>query len=286
MKKQFLLLAVCICYCTLLVHAQTPDNKPNEVVVTPYKTTMLANGKDKTAINITVTDKQGDNVADYKNEIQFAFTGDANIISIHGTDTRNKPAEALKGTLLNGRMSLVLEAGKTRSVIKFDVKSGGINKGSVEIHTIQPGVAHPVTSGKPIAGDAKVTDKIIGADISALPQLESRGIKFSNKVGQQEDVLKIMKDNGFNYIRLRIFDNPEQPKGYAGNGEPYNSRRYEIFVRFSLLGYLGRSATPGQTCCLEQSGIRYIKGFGLCIYQKRNAGPKITRHSARYGTNW
>jgi arabinogalactan endo-1,4-beta-galactosidase len=123
--------------------------------------------------------------------------------------------------LLNGRMSLVLEAGKTRSVIKFDVKSGGINKGSVEIHTIQPGVAHPVTSGKPIAGDAKVTDKIIGADISALPQLESRGIKFSNKVGQQEDVLKIMKDNGFNYIRLRIFDHPEQPKGYSRGGQPF-----------------------------------------------------------------
>lgn len=215
MKKQFLLLAVCLCYCARLVYAQTPDNKPNEVVVTAYKTTMLANGKDKTAINITVTDKQGDNVADYKGDIQFSFTGDANIISINGIDTRNKPTDALKGNLLNGKMSLVLEAGKTRSVIKFDAKSEGINKGSVEIHTIQPGVAHPVTSGKPIAGDAKITDKIVGADISFLPQTESRGMKFYNARGQQEDVMKILKDSGFNYIRLRIFTHPEAARGYS-----------------------------------------------------------------------
>ena len=33
--------------------------QPSEVVVTPYKTTMLADGKDAAVINISVVDKQG-----------------------------------------------------------------------------------------------------------------------------------------------------------------------------------------------------------------------------------
>jgi beta-galactosidase len=38
-------------------------------------------------------------------------------------------------------------------------------------------------------------------------------MKFYNKDGEQEDVLKILKEHGFNYIRLRIFDHPEIAKG-------------------------------------------------------------------------
>ncbi len=34
--------------------------EPAEVVITPYKTTMLADGKDATVINISVIDKQGE----------------------------------------------------------------------------------------------------------------------------------------------------------------------------------------------------------------------------------
>ncbi|HAQ37933.1 MAG TPA: hypothetical protein DCQ58_05435, partial [Saprospirales bacterium] len=55
--------------------------------------------------------------------------------------------------------------------------------------------------------------KIIGADISFLPELEANGIRFSDK-GIEKDALEILKDHGFNYIRLRIFNDPAQPKGY------------------------------------------------------------------------
>lgn len=59
----------------------------------------------------------------------------------------------------------------------------------------------------------KITN-IIGADISFLPQLEARGMKFSVD-GKQEDVIKILKDHGFNFIRLRIFVNPAADSGYS-----------------------------------------------------------------------
>jgi beta-galactosidase len=44
--------------------------------------------------------------------------------------------------------------------------------------------------------------------------LEARGMKFSDK-GVQKDVFEILKDHGFNYIRLRLFVNPANDSGYA-----------------------------------------------------------------------
>jgi len=59
--------------------------------------------------------------------------------------------------------------------------------------------------------------EIIGADISFLPQLEDEGVKFSVN-GVQGDAIKILRDHGFNYFRLRIFVNPEADSGYSKKG--------------------------------------------------------------------
>ena len=57
-------------------------------------------------------------------------------------------------------------------------------------------------------------DRFLGADISFLPQLESRGMKFYED-GAAKDALVILKDQGFNAIRLRIFNNPSSDSGYS-----------------------------------------------------------------------
>ena len=61
---------------------------------------------------------------------------------------------------------------------------------------------------------ARPVGKMLGADISFLPELESRGVKFSDDKGQR-DAIQILKDHGFNYIRLRIFNNPAKDGGYS-----------------------------------------------------------------------
>jgi beta-galactosidase len=55
---------------------------------------------------------------------------------------------------------------------------------------------------------------MIGADISFLPQLEERGIQFKDK-GVEKDAIEILRDHGFNYVRLRLFHNPALEKGYS-----------------------------------------------------------------------
>ncbi|MGI4832601.1 MAG: glycoside hydrolase family 53 protein [Janthinobacterium lividum] len=56
--------------------------------------------------------------------------------------------------------------------------------------------------------------KVLGADISFLPQLEARGLKFTDQ-GQPKDAIEILKAHHFNYIRLRIFNNPAADSGYS-----------------------------------------------------------------------
>jgi arabinogalactan endo-1,4-beta-galactosidase len=60
----------------------------------------------------------------------------------------------------------------------------------------------------------KKLGKMLGADISFLPQLESRGIKFSEN-GLEKDALQLLKDHKINYIRLRIFNDPAADSGYS-----------------------------------------------------------------------
>ena len=192
------------------------EGLPAEIVVTPYKTTMIADGKDKALINLSAIDKQGHTLANAGNMVRFKIIGDAKVISTDNGSEKNTDAAILQGKLCNGKLSVILQTGKTRGIVKFDALSDGLITGSTEIHTVQPGTAHVVATGAPIAGNAKITGKIIGADISFLPQLEDRGMRFYDKNGQQADAIKIMKDNGFNYIRLRLFNHPEISRaGYS-----------------------------------------------------------------------
>jgi arabinogalactan endo-1,4-beta-galactosidase len=48
---------------------------------------------------------------------------------------------------------------------------------------------------------------IIGADISSVQAAEARGVQYSDK-GIRKDILAILKDHGFNYVRLRVFNDP------------------------------------------------------------------------------
>ncbi|GAA4743724.1 beta-galactosidase GalA [Flavisolibacter ginsenosidimutans] len=190
---------------------------PTEVVVSPSKTTMLADGRDAAVMNISVIDKQGREVPDAMNLIHFSVKGDAKIIGVGNGDPSSHEQDKYFDTtaqrhLFNGKAQVILIAGKKASTIKFEARSEGLWSGSTDIFSVYPiptNAAGPKTSRT-----KKKVGKIVGADISFLPELEARGIKFSDK-GSQKDALQILKDHGFNYIRLRIFNNPAADSGYS-----------------------------------------------------------------------
>ena len=190
----------------------------SEVVVTPYKTTMLADGKDAAVINITAVDKQGREVPDANNLVTFSLNGDAKIIGLgNGDPSSHEPDKIFDGNwqrhLFNGKCQVIIQAGKTPGAIRFEAKSEGLYTGSTDIFTISPSTSQLVKHKNDQASKKKV-GKVLGADISFLPQLEDRGMKFNDK-GIQKDAIQILKGHGFNYIRLRIFNEPAADSGYS-----------------------------------------------------------------------
>ena len=51
---------------------------------------------------------------------------------------------------------------------------------------------------------------IVGADISWVQAAEARGLRYRDQ-GVERNIPTILKDHGFNYIRLRVFNDPTQP---------------------------------------------------------------------------
>ncbi|MYM68359.1 cellulase family glycosylhydrolase [Pseudoduganella sp. FT55W] len=61
-----------------------------------------------------------------------------------------------------------------------------------------------------------------GADIGWLPQMEATGYKFYNKQGKQQDGLQILKDQGINTVRLRVWVNPSDDRASGHNSKDEN----------------------------------------------------------------
>ena len=61
-------------------------------------------------------------------------------------------------------------------------------------------------------------DLVIGMDSSQVIALENSGVKYYNYKGEEEDVFKILRDNGINTIRVRIWNDPFDKEGHGYGG--------------------------------------------------------------------
>lgn len=72
------------------------------------------------------------------------------------------------------------------------------------------------------------SDFIRGVDISMLAQIEELGGKYYQN-GVQKDAIKILADNGANYVRLRLWVNP-----YDSNGNSYGGGHNDYATTLAL----------------------------------------------------
>ena len=73
-------------------------------------------------------------------------------------------------------------------------------------------------------------DFIIGADLSMVIAVEQNGGVYYNDQGQEQDVFEILKEHGFNYLRVRLWNNPYDPK----TGESYGGGENDIHYALTL----------------------------------------------------
>ena len=65
-----------------------------------------------------------------------------------------------------------------------------------------------------------------GADISEVQEYERSNTKFYDVDGKESDIFTILKNHGFNSIRLRTFVSPKAKYGYAASGCGHDAEAY------------------------------------------------------------
>lgn len=77
-------------------------------------------------------------------------------------------------------------------------------------------------------------DFILGMDASSVIAEEASGVKYYNFDGEEQDVFKTLAENGVNYIRVRIWNNP-----YDADGNGYGGGNCNIDTAIAI----GKRAT-------------------------------------------
>jgi hypothetical protein len=211
--------------------SQVDSATPVAVQMTAYSTTLLADGKDKTLLRVAVTDADGREITSADNALRIYVEGDAWVSKSGETTPLSSAADTagrqyMESRLENGLCLLDFHAGTDPDKIKVEIRMDSLWPASHEIHTIPSDVVLLKPSQDQLLPPGKKIGRMIGADISFLPQLEDQGRKFYDQVlikdpGKeqdqwiQKDAIELLRDHGFNYFRLRIFVNPENEKGYS-----------------------------------------------------------------------
>jgi len=104
-------------------------------------------------------------------------------------------------------------------------------------------------------GVAHAPSYFIGADITSAQAEEANGATFSD--GTKKDILQLLKDHGFNYIRLRTFVDPKAADGYDkvnGFADLAHTITFGKRIKAAGLGFLldfhysDNWADPGKQC--------------------------------------
>ena len=115
-------------------------SQANQIVLSPDKTTINADGKDGTVINVSFLDKDGKEVPDANNMIYFSISGDSKIIGVGNGDPSSHEADKCSDGMwqrsaFSGKCQVIIQAGKTIGTITLEAKSNGLRSSSTTILT-------------------------------------------------------------------------------------------------------------------------------------------------------
>ena len=122
-------------------------------------------------------------------------------------------------------------------------------------------------------------DFIMGMDASCVPSLEKSGVKYYDFDGTEKDVYEILSDNGVNYIRVRVWNDPYDAEGNGyGGGNCDIDNAIEIGKRATQYGmkllvnfhYSDFWADPAKQMTPKEWS-------GMNVDQKANAVYKFTK---------
>ncbi|MEO8139452.1 MAG: glycosyl hydrolase 53 family protein [Gemmatimonadota bacterium] len=239
--------------------SRVDSGRPVAVMLTSYSTTLRADGKDWTRLRIAVTDSLGREITSATDSIRLYITGDGTLTASDGKILPTVPdtggARYTQVALVHGVKLLRFRAGTSPDRVKIEARSGTLFPGGHEIHTIPADVRLLTPTAEQLPATTKPIWRMIGADISFLPQIESGSSRFAqgsrefHENGATVDAIELLKRHGFNTIRLRIFVNPENPKGYSPG-----------------IGFCGLDSTLSMARRVKAAGMKLLLDFHYSDY--------------------
>ena len=70
-----------------------------------------------------------------------------------------------------------------------------------------------------ISSSCRANNFVLGADISGATEMESKGEKLYNYLGEERDAFTLMHEMGLNAVRLRVWVNPEKHGNWCGKDD-------------------------------------------------------------------
>lgn len=205
--------------------SRVASGTPAAVMLTSYSTTLRADGRNWTRLRVAVVDSNSREITGATDSIRVYLTGEGSLITTKGTPlTLHADTAGVRFAeihLAGGEGYFGYRVWKNPGKVKIEARSGSLQPGAHEIHTIPADAEFKVPTAEQLPPTVKPIARMIGADISFLPQIENgaqrgrNGLEKFLEQGKPVDAIALLKQHGFNYIRLRVFVNPENPEGYA-----------------------------------------------------------------------
>jgi beta-galactosidase len=109
-----------------------------QLVATPDRTSISADGSDVSVMNITVLDKDGKEVPDAMNLIHFTVSNNAKIIGVGNGNPSSHEADRCEDgqwqrQLFNGKAQVILQSGKEKGNIIFEASGDGLQNAKLTI---------------------------------------------------------------------------------------------------------------------------------------------------------
>ena len=114
--------------------------------------------------------------------------------------------------------------------------------------------------GKPVTSDTLHVQKvenlpedfILGMDASCVPALEAGGVRYYDHDGNHKNVYEILSDNGINYIRVRVWNDPFDAGGNGYGGGNCNIENAVTIGKAACgVGHAGQLQVMRLACSLQ-----------------------------------
>ena len=114
-----------------------------QIVLTPDRDTIKSDGNDVSVINVKVLDREGREVPDASNVIQFSLSGEARILGVGNGDPSSHEEDICldgkwKRSLFNGKCQIIIQSSEKDGNFKLNAFSEGLQNSTAIITTKKP----------------------------------------------------------------------------------------------------------------------------------------------------